>query len=483
MTRELRQITRALLALFAVTALAAAYWGVWRSGALLAREDNARNVLRERHIQRGAIYDRDGALLAESVPDANGFMQRRYPDPSVSGAVGYYSFTYGTAGIEAAFDAELRGDLWLDDWDRFLLGLLHRAQRGGDVRATLDLDVQRAASDALGGRSGAVVLLDVPSGAVLALVSQPNYDPNTLDAHWDALTADLEASPLLNRAVAGLYQPGGTLETAILAAWLREFPDLADGGAALLEAPVPQATAPVRVNGLTLHCLGTTPAKPMTLLDAYAWACPAPFARAFEGDLLTPQRFWELLGTLGLLDPPQLAGFETAASPSAHRLSAHTPPDELTAELVGQGSLTVTPLHMAQLAAAIANRGNGVPVHLADAVRPPSATTWQPLDVPAQQPALLRPDVAEALRRAMRATAERNPALARAKVDGMTLYGHLAPAYAGPDATPYAWFVGFAEYTDADGAPHTVALAVLVENEAHVRVATEVAAAVLRALQ
>ncbi len=483
MTRELRQVTRGMLFVFALTAFAAAYWGVWRSDALLAREDNARNVLRERRIQRGAIYDRDDVLLAESVPDARGFMQRRYPDPSVTGAVGYYSFTYGVAGIEAAFDAELRGDVWRSEWDRFLDGLLHRAQRGGDVRATLDLDVQRAAAAALGTHSGAVVLLDVPSGAVIALVSQPSYDPNTLESQWDALTADEATSPLLNRAVAGLYQPGGALETVILAAWLREYPDLADGGAALLEANVLQATAAVRVNGLTLHCLVPTPIKPLTLLDAYALVCPAPFARAFEGDLLSPERFWDLLGTLGLLDPPQLEGFETAASPSAHPLSAHTSSDELLAELTGQGSLTVTPLHMAQLAAAIANRGNGVPVHLADAIRPPDADVWQPLDVPAQQPALLRPDVAEVLRRAMRVAAERNPYLARASVDGVTLYGHVAPAYAGPDATPYAWFVGFVEYAAADGTQHTVALAVLVEDAPDVGTAADVAAAALRALQ
>lgn len=488
MRPDLRRLVLALLLAFGVVALSTAYWSILRADGLAGRQDNARRVIRAQQVARGTIYDRQMLRLAYSVPDARGIMRRVVPDPAVAAGVGYYSFTYGAAGIEAAYNAELSGtgrtSGWRGWWDR----VLHRAPRGADVRATLDLDVQRAVADALACCRGAAVVVEVPSGAVLGMVSLPGYDPNTIDADWRRLTggapggdgdAELVASsPLLNRAIAGLYQPGGALQPVVLAALLASHVDLSDGGVAVLNAGVPRAQEPVAVNGLELRCLVEPGAAQLSLIDAFALGCPAPFVRAEEFGL-TPERLWERLNVLGLLSAPDLPGFETIAGPQPQPLDADTPEDVRAAALAGQADLTVTPLQMVRIVAAIANGGNAVPLQIVEAVRAPGTAVWEPVAAPAVQPALLRADVAAALRSALRTAAQRSPQTVQAQSGGQTLFGHVALAYAGPQQTPYAWFLGFAELPGDAG--RAIAVVVVIEDEADPGVAATVARAAFAA--
>lgn len=481
MRRDLRRVTAALLVAFAAVALGAVFWGVLRADSLLARQDNARNVIRQQLIARGAIYDRAGEVLAISVPDARGVMQRRYPDDSVTGAVGYYSFTYGTAGIEAGYDNVLRGEGGRSDWQRALDRVLHRVQTGSDIRTTIDLDVQRAVAAAFGARSGAAIAVDVPSGRVLGMVSAPGYDPNMLDQRWDALTEDRATSPLLNRVTAGLYQPGGALQSVVLAAMLATNPELINSGADILNAPLADARDSVRADGLTLHCLDSAPQSgPLTLAEAYVHGCPAPFARAFDGPL-TPERLWERFEVSGLLSAPDLPGFQTDAGPPAAALRSDMDTERLTAELVGQGALTVTPLQIVQFVAAIANRGNGVPLHLVSATREPGASAWQTVPAQPTRPALLRADVAAGLRLAMLQAAARSAYVQQAQVaqgpgSDRVVYGHAGLAYGGPDETPYAWFLGFLDLTE-DDQTRAIAVVVVIEDEPDPGAAARVASA------
>jgi peptidoglycan glycosyltransferase len=477
MTRELNRVTGAVLAAFLIVALGATFWGVVRADGLRAREDNGRNVIAEQSIRRGAIYDQDGNLLANSVETPDGIVRRVYPYPEAASAIGYYSFTYGSAGIEAAFDAELRGDAWRSAWDELVDSALHRAPRGGDILATIDLDTQRAITAEMGDRGGAAVVVEVPSGRVLAMVSQPGYDPNTLEINWERLTEDEATSPLLNRAAAGVYQPGGALQTVILGAILATQPDLSLTGAATLNAAVPGAREPVRADDLTLACLPGAPERPLTLAEAYSYGCPAPFAFALDGTL-TPERVWQRFGALGLLDAPALLGFETAIGAPPAPLTSATPPETLRSALVGQGDLTVTPLQMVQIVAAIAIGGNAVPLHLVDATRPPGSDRWQVVDIPSLQPALLRADVAATIQLAMAQAAARSPYVRQAARGDLVLYGHSALAFAGPEKTPYAWFVGFGERADGTA----VAVVVVIEDEADPGAAARVAGAAFEAL-
>lgn len=477
--RDLARVTLALLIAFGAIALAAVYWGVLAAPDLRARDDNARNILAQQRIRRGAIFDRTGEPLALSEKDPNGLMVRRYPHPQAASVTGYYSLTYGTAGIEAAHDDLLRGEEGHSDWQRLLDALLHRAPQGGDVRTTLDLRVQGAVAQALRGRAGAALVLDVPSGAVRALISQPGFDPNTLDARWDELVAD-QGAPLLNRVTAGQYQPGSAFQTVLLAALFAAQPNLEDEGAQTLAQAVSNLTVTVRVEELSLSCLNQPLADASTLADAYAFGCPAPFLAL--GNAFAPEALRERLDALGLLEVPALAGFPaTAVSVS---LPATISPEAQTALLAGQGALTLTPLHLAQIVAAIAHGGNSVPLYLVDAVRPSRADRWQTFAAEdRRERAMLRADVARALERALSYAAQANPVTALAAPPGTSLYGHSALAFAGPQETPYAWFYGYVR--PADGADiGAVVVVVVVENERDPAVAARVArAAFASALQ
>ncbi|NLX11333.1 MAG: hypothetical protein GXY36_16925 [Chloroflexi bacterium] len=479
MTREVNRVTKVVLAAFAVIALSSLFWTVFQADSMVARPDNARNVIDEQRIRRGAIYDQDGARLAYSEANEAGLMERVYPEPAAVGAVGYYSFQYGVAGIEAAYNAELRGDGLRDLWEEILDNTLHLPQIGVDVRATLDLDAQRAAAAALDGHSGAAVVVHVPSGRVIALASSPSYDPNRLDADWRALTRDQETSPLLNRVTAGLYQPGGALQSVMLAAILATYPDLDEAGGFVLNSEIADAQTPVVVGDVVLACLPETPNRALTLAEAYAFGCPAPFVQALS-PTLTPERIWERFQVVGLLDPPQLAGFTPAVGSLPELLTGATAPDVLRAAVTGQGDLTVTPLQMVQIVAAIANQGNAVPLHLVDAIRPPDSGDWQPLDIPERGPALLRADVAAAVRLTMLQAAAQSPYVQQAARGALVLYGHSAIAYAGPDKTPYAWFVGFVDQTQGEQQA-ALAIVVVVENESDPGVAATIAGDTLAA--
>ena len=480
MTRELHRVTQGLLIGFFVIAISAAFWPVIQADSLLARPDNARNVIAEQRIQRGTIYDQDGNRLAYSREDDRGVLQRVYPYPEAAGAVGYYSFTYGAAGIEAAYDRELRGTDLRDAWTEFVDGLLHRVQPGSDVRTTLDLEAQQAAAAALGEHSGAVVAVHVPSGRVLAMVSLPNYDPNRIDADWDILARDETTSPLLNRVTAGLYQPGGVLQTVWLAAMLAAYPDLSESGGYVLNGEAPGAHDAVEIQGLTLTCLPDTPDQLLTMGEAYVFGCPQPFVAAL-GTSLLPDSMWERLGVLGLLSAPELMGFETLAGTVPPAFDNDTPIDTLVAAVAGQGDLTVTPLQMVQIVAGIANRGNGVPLHLVDAVRPPGTAIWQAVPVSSRQPALLRADVADAVRLTMLQASGLSPYVIQARRGDLVMYGHSAQAFAGPDATPYVWFTGFVDQTAGTEA-EAIAVVVMVENESGPGVAASVAGDVFEAV-
>ncbi len=450
MTRSLNRLTASILVMFLAVAVSLTYWSVFASDSLLARPDNPRRVEFEQMLWRGAIYDRSDQVLVQTVsagysPSGKAIVRRDYPQPDALSATGYYSLVHGVGGAEEAFDATLRGDSQLDPWQSAIRSAMHAPQIGNDLRLTLDLPLQSAITAALKPYRGAVVAIEVPSGAVRAMVSAPSYDPNNLDASFDDLLKEPSA-PLLNRVIQGVYQPGGALETVILAALL------ADKTA--LDAPVPNANTALQLNQMTLTCALAQPAA--TLGTVYANACPLPFAIAASEHRVAVQ---QAVDAFGLLHPPTLAHFKTQAGQPPTPLYAFANDDSLLqAQGAGQGALTVTPLQMGLVAATIANQGNAVSLYMADATRTPGAKTWQPLDISAVQPAVTSQDVANAIRLAMRAAVTQGVAHA-ADQPGLTVYGHASFAYTGPQNNAVSWFIGFIDLPNGG----SVAVAVVLE--------------------
>jgi peptidoglycan glycosyltransferase len=366
-------------------------------------------------------------------------LARRYPFSAAAPVVGYYSINYGAAGVEAALDRALRGPL------DFLDQLLHRRQSGQSVRTTLDSRAQQILSDRL-TQPGAALVLSLPDGAVTALASNPSFDPNALDQNWKTLSTD-PAAPLLNRATQGLYQPGAIFETLLLA-------EAIERGVPLTET-LSRPDRPITLDRLTLTC-ARADASPTTLTEAYAQACPAPFAdlaaQLTSNDLISLTQKWQL-------DVPPTLEIRTSA--------ALTPTFDLSTTLalqsyaLGQGELTLSPLRMAQVAATIGNNGFMPSIYAVKDVQSIDGA-WQPYANSAQAPTpIIDPAVARAVLQAMR-------------VQGNSA-GHGGAAISGN--RQHAWFIGLAP---ADQPKYVIA--VLLEDAVNATAAEDIGREVLEEL-
>lgn len=462
MTRELRQLAHGFIMACGVVVLITIFYGVMQSESLTNRTDNPRRVIDEQTLQRGMIVDRNGIVLATSSPTKFGDRLRRiYPYPEVIGGVGYFGYVHGTSGLEARFDDLLSGE-WerFDLWDELAQELLHQQPEGGDLRTTLDLRIQQTLTRSIGNRDGAAVVIHVPDGAVLAMVSRAALDPNTVDENWDDFGGNQRQRLLHNRVTEGLYRPGSTLELALLAGML------ASGDS--LDRVVEDGTATMQIDGQAFlseiaGCVDQRAAElaeePL-LKEVFAWGCPPAFVEALEQSLIL-EVYNGLMHQLGLLEAPELFGFRTVAG---RAFEFPTVSKELMAEAIGQGYLRVTPLQLARLVAAIAHEGSAPPLHLADSYRLGGDRRWQPLDRPMLEKALMREETAAQLQEALRFAAENSLLVGLADdldlaEQGYNLHGQVGVTYTAAQGF-HSWFLGFMDAPDGS----SVVVVVLIEN-------------------
>ncbi|GAP05686.1 bacterial cell division membrane protein [Anaerolinea thermolimosa] len=327
----------ALLLAMAVFFLAfvTGWYAVIRQDALLTRTDNPRRSITDRYVLRGSLLDRSNQPITTTT-GVPGSYQRVNHYPPLSPVIGYSHPVYGQAGIEAFLDDTLRGlkgnpalDIW---WNRLLYG---EPPPGLDVRLSLDLNLQKAADDALGEHAGAIVLLNARTGEILVMASHPYFDPNTLSDTWPSLITDPE-SPLLNRAVQGLYPPGAAIAPVILGEALgqSDLPDL------------PRQLTYTLPDGKQLTC-AVSPADPPSWGNALASGCPAPLA--LLGNRFLPVNLDRLF---------QRYGFSTLPSiPLAVAPAVVPPVSSVTLASLGQNGMLLSPLQMAEIAAAVSNDG------------------------------------------------------------------------------------------------------------------------------
>ncbi len=460
MTTALNRLSQTLLGAFMIVALTIGYWGVFRQPDLVRREDNPRLVLEEQQIQRGQILDRNGVILARTLSDENtGLSVRIYPHPEASPVVGYYSIHYGVSGIEEVYDDILRGGAGISSGEAFLQELLHHPQIGGDVRLTIDTLLQQKASQALNGHRGSIIIVSVPQGEVLALTSVPTFDPNTLEDVWEGLSNDPDA-PLLNRGTQALYQPGTILQGIIIGAALDTRTNVSPSAWGL--------DLSVAVDGGILPCA----AEPSTAIDsiesAFMWSCPAPFQPL--GSAIGPRRLNGFLASFGLLEPSVFRLPTTSAE-----LIADTDLADSRLTAIGQSALTVTPLQMAQVAAAFANHGEIPVLRLVEAIRMPGEN-WQTIQPDGHLRGTISRASADEIARLMAESVARGAARQAAGVDG-NVHGHVGLALAGPEGTLNAWFIGFINRPNGQA----IAIAVLLEDKADASVAAKIGGDILRA--
>lgn len=396
---------------------------------------------------RGTIYGRNGEVLAENVINSEGEDVRSYPYGSLFvHTVGYN--TYGKAGVEYDMNYELLTS-GINFFEKVVNDFEGEKDPGNSVYTTLDAKLQRAAYDALGEYKGAVVVLDVATGKVRAMVSKPDFDPNRIDELWDILVKAEETDKaydgaMLNRATQGKYTPGSVFKIITALAYMRENPDTWDEFSYKCTGEYVEGNNKVKCYHGTKH--GTVDLK-----KAFAVSCNAAFAKL--GGSVAYETVSSVCSELSM---NVVISSAVASEVNKFVLSTDSPRYEYLYTMIGQGHTTMTPLYGAMLAAAVANGGTAMAPYIVEKVVSPYDEIMETY-TPSVLGEWMTGAEAELLCTMMRACVTDGTGY---RLDDLAVecYGKTGTAETSNDK-PDAWFVGFAK----NGTGDDIAVCVVVE--------------------
>jgi len=453
-----RRISVLVSMLFAALLISSTLIQFVQAPSISARADNRRTLLDNYSRERGSIIVGDQPV-ARSVlsPDEQITFLRTYPQgPLYAAVTGYFSYTYGAGGGLEGSEGELLSGSADELFYRRVTDLLTgRQQTGASVRLTINAKAQEAADKALGNQRGAVVALDPKTGAILAMVSHPQYDPNQLSQHdqaavtkaWTTFNAD-PTRPMVNRAISGnLYPPGSVFKIVTASAALEG--KIVDEQSQIPAPPVldlPQTNVglpnydrkPCGPNGAT------------TLQHALEISCNTAFGYLgvqLGGDALRSQAAKFGFG--------QTLRIPTRVEPST--VPAQLSPPQAAQSAIGQYDVRVTPLQVAMVSAAIANHGVVMRPYLVRDVLGSNLESLKTHQV--EQLSVAVSDATASTLTRMLVSVVDNGTGRPAKIDGIAVAGKTGTAQQGNGQAPHAWFTSFAPANDPK-----VAVAVVVED-------------------
>ena len=359
MNRQIRQLAGVLIALYIVLFAALNFWQVNRTEELATEAGNTRALIRQFDTPRGPIVTADGVVVARSVQSPGNTdvkFQRQYPTGDLFAHItGYHTFGLGSTQLERSKTDVLTGDTFTQQVLAIENILGRSNDNSGEIRLTLREDMQAVAKFLLGPREGSIVLMEIETGAVISMWSYPSYDPNLIadpdyDAAFDYLT-ELQADPrdpLLANTYQQRYMPGSTFKVLTTGAAL-------DFGVVTTESfwpdereyVPPQTTDPVENYGGTV-CGGD-------LAEVFRRSCNTPFARMAID--LGPAQFQEGMARWGIGEeiPIDLPGAVASTIGDFSDMDQRLP--LLAMRGFGQNEDQMVPIHMAMVAATVANDG------------------------------------------------------------------------------------------------------------------------------
>ena len=423
-------ITYLMVALFLGLAVYMGYFLQVRSEDVINNSYNARLDRFSDRIVRGKIMAGDGTVLAETQVDADGNETRVYYYGSVfDHAVGYSA--KGKTGIEALANFYLLTSHvnLLEQVGNELSG---RKNPGDNVYTTLDAELQQAAYAALGDRKGVVIAMEPDTGKVLAMVSKPGYDPNTLLQDWDWLTDEGNGEgQLLNRATQGLYPPGSTFKIVTALEYMREHP--------VGYRDYQFDCSGVYVNGdYRIKCYHGTAHGHQDFTRSFANSCNGAFSSLGLG--LNLGAFRDTAKSLLFNSPLPITGLPYKQSSFQMGPGADT--WEILQTSIGQGTTQVTPMHNAMITAAIANGGTLMKPYFLNSVETAGGEEIKKF-MPASYGSLMTAGEAEGLTELMRTVVTEGTGSA-VRTDAYTVAAKTGSAEFETGKETHAWFTGFA---------------------------------------
>lgn len=351
--------------IFVITFIAMAgyliYFNLTQAESIINNSYNKRQGVLSRRTIRGSILSDDKTKLAVTNVDDDGNETRYYPYSGLfSHTIGYLN--NGGYGLESLY-----GYYMLHSNQNFFeqIGndLSGNRNTGDNVVTTLNVGLQKACYDALGSNRGAVIVMEPSTGKILAMVSKPDFDPNTLAANWSQITGEGSDSVLVNRATQGLYPPGSTFKLITMLEYLREHKNdygqyhyICDGT--------------YELGNNTINCVRTTAHGDVDLFSSLAVSCNCSFINI--GLSLDLDRYKKTAEKM-LFNKELPTNLEY--NKSRFVLNGESSEWDIAQTSFGQGKTVITPFHLALIICTIANNGTLMEPYLVSSVESTNGMT------------------------------------------------------------------------------------------------------------
>lgn len=369
----------------------------------------------------------------------------------------------GQSGIEKVYDSLLRGTgdkkiIEVDAMGR-VIRIVRRQPfiKGKDIKLTIDINLQMVAESALAGKRGAVVALVPDTGEILVLASAPSFDPNLFTRGisyegWQALLNN-PLNPFLNRAIQSQYHPGSTFKIITAIAGLEK-------GVITKDTTV-YCGGSINI-GRVFRCWKEEGHGYVDLHRAIVESCDVYFYEV--GKRLGIDSLAHYASDYGLGKPVriELDGAKSGLVPSSEwkrkAMKQKWYLGETLNTAIGQGYLSVTPLQMAQLVAAVVNGGKLYRPHI-----------MKGADIVIEKEINIKQETVDFIKKALVGVVNEGGGTGgRARSDIVTIGGKTGTAQviggkkASGEYEDHAWFVAFAPEDNPE-----IVVAVLVEHGGH----------------
>lgn len=447
MNRQIVKLFAFIVVLFLVLIGFTSYWSVFDATALKNNRANERPLLQQQQIKRGRILAADGSVIARSVALGHGSnlrYVRRYPEGALYGhPIGYSFARQGQSEFEQSHNEELVGSS--SEFGSILNQLTGQNQEGDDVVTNLDPAAQRVAlNDLQAAGFGAVVAIEPRSGRVRVMVSNPAFDPNRIPYELSKLDTNAD-SPLLDRATQGQYPPGSTFKVVTAAAGL-------NSGTITPETTI-DAPGTIEVQGLPLQNDYNQSFGPISLDTALTYSVNTWFGQL--GQRIGESTLFNYMDRFGFnatpaIDLPEDEVYKSGVyDEEQERFLGPAAPVDLARIAIGQERLKVTPLQMAEVAAAVANRGRLMKPQIWSRVVEPDGRVikrLRPSEYSRPMSAKTAAELTTAMEGVVSAGTGTNAAIPGIAVAGKTGTAETPDneACGGGAAENQGWFIGFA---------------------------------------
>ncbi len=440
--RQIMKITYLFLVIFLLLSVYFIKFQIVDGDEVINNTYNKRAKILEQSVVRGSILSNDGSVLAETEVESDGTEIRKYPYGSMFSHVVGYS-TYGQTGIELQANYKLlsSNSPVLDQIGNDITG---KKQLGDNVVTTLDVELQRAAYEAIGNHNAAVIAIEPATGKILLMVSQPDFNPNEIASNYDKFSEDETSSNLVNRATNGLYTPGSTFKFFTLYEYMKENKNYLKYAY--------QCTGRIQVDDYTLKCASGKVHGEEDIYDAFAYSCNSAFVDL--GMTLDKSGLKQLCSDL-LFNTELPVKFPYKKSKFV--LDEKSDTFETMQTVIGQGKTLVTPLHLAMIASTVANDGMLMRPYLISEVQNNTGHTIKTY-APKKYKQLISKSDTKTLRKFMEEVVDYGTASAL-NSDSYEAYGKTGTAQIMDGSRNNSLFMGYAEKGSKQ-----IAICVVLEN-------------------